>query len=121
MIHDTRGREGAPGSTPGMGVIDVEMTLEAEKQLRNVSGYLALPGPPAMTGYEIHLGVTAGEGLVRSALHLSDGRPATASFQPTIKSSLPIAPRRFRPSGSVDRAARLGRHDEKPASRLWRP
>jgi adenosylcobyric acid synthase len=27
-----------------------------------------------MTGYEIHLGVTAGEGLVRPAVHLADGR-----------------------------------------------
>ena len=74
MIHDPRGREGAPGSTPGLGVLDVETTLEAEKQLRNVSGHLALPGQPAMTGYEIHLGVTAGEGLARSAVHLADGR-----------------------------------------------
>jgi len=75
MIHDPRGREGAPGSTSGLGVLDVETTLEAEKQLRNVSGYLALPGQPAMTGYEIHLGVTAGEGLDRPAVHLADGRP----------------------------------------------
>jgi adenosylcobyric acid synthase len=74
MIHDPRGREGAPGSTPGLGVLDVETTLEAEKQLRNVSGHLALPSQPAMTGYEIHLGVTAGEGLARTAVQLADGR-----------------------------------------------
>jgi adenosylcobyric acid synthase len=74
MIHDPRGREGAPGSTPGLGVLDVETTLEAEKQLRNVSGHLALPGQPAMTGYEIHLGVTAGEGLARTAVQLADDR-----------------------------------------------
>ena len=74
MIHDPLGREGAPGSTPGLGVLDVETTLEAEKQLCNVSGHLALPGRPAMTGYEIHLGVTAGEDLARTAVHLADGR-----------------------------------------------
>jgi adenosylcobyric acid synthase len=74
MIHDPRGLEGAPGSMPGLGVLDVETTLEAEKQLRNVSGHLALPGQPAMTGYEIHLGVTAGEGLARTAVQLADGR-----------------------------------------------
>jgi len=52
----------------------VETTLEAEKQLRNVSGHLSLPGGPAMTGYEIHLGVTAGEGLAQAAVQLADGR-----------------------------------------------
>jgi adenosylcobyric acid synthase len=74
MIHDPRGLEGQPGSTPGLGVLDVETTLESEKQLRNVSGHLALPGQPAMTGYEIHLGVTQGAGLARPAVDLADGR-----------------------------------------------
>jgi len=73
MIHDPRGLEGEPGSTPGLGVLDVETTLEAEKQLRNVSGHLALPGQPVMTGYEIHLGVTAGDGLAQAAVLLADG------------------------------------------------
>ena len=44
MIHDPLGLEGQPGSTPGLGVLDVDTTLESEKQLRNVSGHLALPG-----------------------------------------------------------------------------
>jgi cobyric acid synthase len=35
---------------------------------------LALPGNPAMSGYEIHLGVTCGEGLERGAVQLADGR-----------------------------------------------
>ena len=74
MIHDPQGLEGAPGSTPGLAVLDVETTLEAEKQLRNVSGHLSLPGCPAMTGYEIHLGVTRGNGLASSAVELADGR-----------------------------------------------
>ncbi len=74
MIHDPRGLEGQPGSTSGLGVLDVETTLESEKQLRNVSGHLALPGQPAMTGYEIHLGVTQGAGLARATVDLADGR-----------------------------------------------
>src|SRR5574343_474342 len=74
MIHDPQGLEGEAGSTPGLGVLDVETTLEAEKQLRNVSGHLVLPGRPAMIGYEIHLGVSRGEGLARSAVELADGR-----------------------------------------------
>ncbi len=74
-IHDLLGLEGAPGSTPGLGLLDADTTLAAEKQLRNVSGHLALPGRPAMTGYEIHLGVTQGLGLAHPAVHLADGRP----------------------------------------------
>src|SRR5574343_599245 len=61
-VHDPHGLEGKPGSTPGLGWLDVETTLEPEKQLRNVQGHLQLPGQPAMNGYEIHLGVTAGAG-----------------------------------------------------------
>ncbi|UCV03822.1 cobyric acid synthase [Dechloromonas denitrificans] len=73
-IHDPLGLEGQAGSTPGLAVLDVETTLETEKQLRNVSGHLALPGRPAMTGYEIHLGVTGGAGLAQGAVQLADGR-----------------------------------------------
>ena len=73
MIHDPLGLEGAAGSTPGLAVLDVETTLESEKQLRNVSGHLSLPGQPAMTGYEIHLGITRGDGLARAAVQLDGG------------------------------------------------
>jgi adenosylcobyric acid synthase len=75
MIHDPQGLEGQAGSTPGLGLLDVETTLEAEKQLRNVSGQLALPGNPAMTGYEIHLGVTSGAGLAKPAVQIDGEGP----------------------------------------------
>jgi len=74
-IHDPQGLEGAPGSTPGLGWLDCATTLESDKQLRNVGGHLALAGAPAMTGYEIHLGVTSGPGLGNPAVRLDDGRP----------------------------------------------
>ncbi|KXB31512.1 cobyric acid synthase [Dechloromonas denitrificans] len=74
MLHDPLGLEGQPGSTPGLGVLDVDTTLETEKQLRNVAGHLGLPGSPAMTGYEIHLGITRGPGLAQAAVQLTDGR-----------------------------------------------
>ncbi|MBF1165921.1 MAG: cobyric acid synthase CobQ, partial [Dechloromonas agitata] len=74
-VHDPQGLEGSPGSTPGLGWLAVDTTLEAEKQLRNVAGHLALPGRPAMTGYEIHLGVTAGPGCARPAVNLAGDRP----------------------------------------------
>ncbi len=74
-VHDPYGLEGQAGSTPGLGWLDVETTLEPEKQLRNVQGYLQLPGQPAMTGYEIHLGVTAGAGCARPVVRLDGDRP----------------------------------------------
>jgi len=74
VIDDPLGLEGTAGSTPGLGFLDVGTTLESEKQLRNVAGHLLFAGEPAMTGYEIHLGVTRGEGLARPVLRLDDGR-----------------------------------------------
>ncbi|MBS1190816.1 MAG: adenosylcobyric acid synthase (glutamine-hydrolyzing) [Rhodocyclaceae bacterium] len=74
-IHDPLGLEGAAGTTPGLGVLECETVLEQEKQLRNVAGTLALPGAPAMAGYEIHLGVTSGPALETPAVRLEGGRP----------------------------------------------
>lgn len=73
-IADPLGLEGQPGTTAGLGFLAVDTTLETEKQLRNVSGHLCLEGQPAMTGYEIHLGITTGDGLMRAAVALADGR-----------------------------------------------
>ncbi len=74
MIHDPLSQEGELGSQPGLGLLDLETTLEAEKQLRNVTGHLALPGAPRFTGYEIHIGITQGAALQHPAVHLVDGR-----------------------------------------------
>ncbi len=41
-VHDPHGLEGDPGSTEGLGLLDLETTLEQEKQLRNVRGRLAI-------------------------------------------------------------------------------
>jgi adenosylcobyric acid synthase len=72
-LHDPAGIEGQPGSVAGLGLIDCETTLEAEKQLHNVSGRLAL-GDAAMAGYEIHMGITAGPALASPAVRFDDGR-----------------------------------------------
>jgi adenosylcobyric acid synthase len=73
-VHDPDGREGEPGSSAGLGLLDVETTFAAAKQLRAVSGQLHLPGTPAFTGYEIHLGVSTGPALATPALTFADGR-----------------------------------------------
>ncbi|MDD5364188.1 MAG: cobyric acid synthase [Gallionellaceae bacterium] len=72
-IHDPLGIEGAPGSSPGLGLLDLETTLAAEKQLRNVHGELVAGGVP-VAGYEIHAGVSSGPALARPMCRL-DGRP----------------------------------------------
>lgn len=75
-LHDPLGLEGQPGSQPGLGLLDCETTLAAEKQLRNVRGHLLLDGQSVpCAGYEIHLGVTQGPALAQPAICFEEGRP----------------------------------------------
>jgi adenosylcobyric acid synthase len=74
-IDDPLGLEGPPGSSAGFGLLELETTLEAEKQLRNVAGTLQLgETASAVVGYEIHCGVSRGTALEHPLLHLDDGR-----------------------------------------------
>jgi len=73
QVHDPLGLEGMPGSSAGLGLLALSTTLEAEKQLRNVRGRLALEEAP-VSGYEIHAGVTRGAALEQPAVRLDDGR-----------------------------------------------
>ncbi len=72
-VHDPHGIEGAPGSSEGLGWIDLETMLEPAKQLCNVRGTLQPEGAP-VAGYEIHCGVSRGEALARPFAILQDGR-----------------------------------------------
>jgi adenosylcobyric acid synthase len=62
MIHDPHGIEGAPGSSDGFGMLDLQTTLQPHKQLRNVRGTL-VRGGAAVSGYEIHAGLSEGRAL----------------------------------------------------------
>lgn len=73
-LADPLGLEGAPGVVAGLGVLDMETVLEAEKRLENVAGTLTLTGEPAVAGYEIHMGVSRGPALARPAVRFADGR-----------------------------------------------
>lgn len=73
QVHDPLGLEGPAGSSAGLGLLDCSTVLEADKQLRNVSGSLSLE-QAAISGYEIHAGVTTGAALERPAVTLADGR-----------------------------------------------
>ena len=73
-IHDPNGIEDAPGSSEGLGLLDIETTLTAQKRLRNVAG-VVFPDSPreaVVSGYEIHMGITGGAALARPALRLED-------------------------------------------------
>ncbi|WP_167144808.1 cobyric acid synthase [Pseudomonas sp. OTU750018] len=72
QIDDPHGLEGAAGFSPGLGLLDFHTVLEPEKQLRNVRGQLCLENAP-VSGYEIHAGVSSGQGL-NAAVRLDDGR-----------------------------------------------
>jgi len=71
-IHDPLGLEGQAGSLAGLGWLDMETTLEAEKQLRNVAGRLALGGAAPVSGYEIHAGISSGGALQRPLAWLEE-------------------------------------------------
>jgi len=69
MIHDPEAIESSAGSTPALGLLDMETRLTANKTLRNISGVsldnraLGLAANLPVKGYEIHAGVSEGPAL----------------------------------------------------------
>ncbi|MDH5785963.1 MAG: cobyric acid synthase, partial [Chromatiales bacterium] len=70
-INDPKGLEDAAGSSEGLGWLDIETTLESEKQLTRVCGSLTLDNA-SVEGYEIHMGISHGAGLSRPAARLGE-------------------------------------------------
>ena len=77
-VHDPLGIEGEIGSTAGLGLLELETTLAAEKQLRNVCGTLSLEDTP-VSGYEIHAGISSGAALSNPSLQLEHGADGAIS------------------------------------------
>ncbi|MHB8346055.1 MAG: cobyric acid synthase [Acidiferrobacterales bacterium] len=69
-VHDPLKLEGEYGSSRGLGWLDMETTLEPEKQLHRVHGVLVLDNT-SVHGYEIHMGVSRGPALMRPAVRLA--------------------------------------------------
>lgn len=61
-VDDPDGLEGKPGKVAGLGLLPLTTRMVAGKQLRNVRGMMA-PEGGAVTGYEIHNGVSIGPAL----------------------------------------------------------
>ena len=72
-VSDPHGLEGAAGSVPGLGLLDVETALLPDKTLTRISG-THVPTGAALEGYEIHLGRTVGVDCARP-FALLEGRP----------------------------------------------
>lgn len=78
QVHDPHGIEGAPGTRPGLGWLDMQTTLEPDKQLRNAVGRLAWC-EAEVRGYEIHAGLSEGAALACPALVLDHGPDGAVS------------------------------------------
>lgn len=73
-ISDPGGLEGAPAAVEGLGLLDVETVLTGPKTVAEIAGE-TVAGGCAFSGYEIHMGKTAGPDAERPVHRLSDGRP----------------------------------------------
>jgi adenosylcobyric acid synthase len=76
-VADPHGVEGAAGDTPGLGLLDMATTLTRDKRLEQVSGLCAFAADAAVSGYEIHMGVSDGPALATPAFHIGQ-RPEGA-------------------------------------------
>ena len=75
-IADPDGIEGVPATVEGLGLIDITTTLTTEKRLEPVRG-TSNDGAP-FSGYEMHMGATAGPDCMRPFAQLADGTPEGA-------------------------------------------
>ncbi|MAZ15113.1 MAG: cobyric acid synthase CobQ [Ahrensia sp.] len=73
VVRDPLGVEGATPEAEGLGLLDVETEMAPEKRVENVRAIAPALGVE-LTGYEIHLGITAGADCARPALVIA-GRP----------------------------------------------
>ena len=72
-IADPHGIEGAKGSVPGLGLLQVDTVIEGEKTLAEVSGTTLADAAP-VKGYEMHMGVSTGADTARPLVRFRDGR-----------------------------------------------
>ncbi|MFN4099527.1 MAG: cobyric acid synthase [Pararhodobacter sp.] len=76
VIADPEGIEGAPGSVPGLGLLDVETVMSPDKRVTLTEAVHVASGEAAQ-GYEIHIGRTEGPDRARP-LFMVDGLPEGA-------------------------------------------
>jgi adenosylcobyric acid synthase len=70
-IADPDGHEGPPGTIEGLGLLDVDTVLTADKTLVQVTGTAI---GARFDGYEMHMGLTTGPASARPVGRFDDGR-----------------------------------------------
>jgi adenosylcobyric acid synthase len=75
-VRDPYGIEGSVGNLEGLGLLEVDTELSADKRLEPVRGATS-DGIP-FAGYEMHMGVTDGPDRARPFARLADGTPEGA-------------------------------------------
>jgi adenosylcobyric acid synthase len=70
-IADPLGLEGEPGTSKGLGWLDIDTELHADKQLHRVKGQLCFDNA-SIEGYEIHAGISTGSALDKPLAYLPD-------------------------------------------------
>lgn len=75
-VADPLGVEGAPGTSQGLGLLDIETELTRYKRLAQVEAVCAFASA-AVTGYEIHMGATSGAATGTPAFYVGE-RPEGA-------------------------------------------
>ena len=85
-VSDPEGVDGPPGEAPGLGLLDVETEMGGEKSVHPVAGTCARSGV-ALSGYEIHMGTTAGPDAARPFAHLPSGPDGAVSADGRIEGS----------------------------------
>lgn len=71
QLHDPNGIEGPAGTIDGLGLLDFETILESQKELTLVEGHF-IWDKTAVSGYEIHMGISKGPALNHPAVQLDD-------------------------------------------------
>ncbi|WP_417679892.1 cobyric acid synthase [Pseudodonghicola sp.] len=85
-IADPEGLEGAPGTDPGLGLLDVDTVMTGDKTVVEREGR-ALPGGERLSGYEIHLGRTEGPDRARGWLRIDGETEGAASPDGRVRGS----------------------------------
>lgn len=78
VVRDPLGLEGPPGEAPGLGLLDVETTLDADKTVREVD-FIDARSTAQGRAYEIHLGRTEGADTTRAPFRVEGRLEGAAS------------------------------------------
>jgi adenosylcobyric acid synthase len=83
-IDDPDGVDGAAGSMPGLGLLNIATRMQGSKSVSPVSGQCAISGAE-IAGYEIHMGKTDGPDQARPMAHLEGRRCGARSADGRIE------------------------------------